>query len=444
MVLACALAAATSAARSQTAPVSPEALYDRLAPSIVMVGRFDAKGKLTGVGSGVVIGPGQVVTNCHVLRRASSVQIKSGNAVYEAKLRYPDVSRDLCQLEVKELNAPAVEIASLDEVRVGQKVYALGNPRGLERTFSDGLVSALRTAKDEPMIQTTAPVSPGSSGGGLFNARGKLIGITTLAIKEAQNINFAVPAEWIRELPERGQAAITAYQRPALAAAATAGVAAGPPRPNPVVNVDGVVEQPDIRIGDTWKYRVTDRYTNLGSTVVVEVTAVTATRIVTRSAQSSSEASLVSAAGGVEEEWDRNWNLLRTGDNVYTPNYPSLRFPLESGKRWTGRVSFQDGDINVVEDVSAHIVGWERITVPAGSFDSVKIILGAQLRASGTGYMTDTGELKGTIWYSPLIRNVVRQDVERIGFGLITGSSASAAAVIRRNDRRELLEYKSN
>jgi serine protease Do len=209
--------------------LSPEALYEKLAPSIVMIGTFDAGQRMVGLGSGVVIAPGQVVTNCHVLRKATSVYIRSGDATYRASLRYPDPERDLCQLESKELQLPAAEIGSIRQVRIGQRVYALGNPRGLERTFSDGLVSALRGASDEQLIQTTAPVSPGSSGGGLFDASGRLVGITTLARRDSANIAFAVPADWIAEIPARGSEQLAAYRSRTAPAPAPDGALAEKP-----------------------------------------------------------------------------------------------------------------------------------------------------------------------------------------------------------------------
>jgi S1-C subfamily serine protease len=450
--LGCALAAAASAAAAQPAQISPEALYDRLAPSIVMVGRFDGKGKLTGVGSGVVTGPGEVVTNCHVLRKASSVQIKSGNATYEAKLRYPDVSRDLCQLEVKELNAPAVEIASLSEVRVGQKVYALGNPRGLERTFSDGLVSALRTAKDEPMIQTTAPVSPGSSGGGLFDARGRLIGITTLALREAQNLNFAVPAEWIRELPERGQAALAAYQgqSPAAVAAAPAGAAAAAPsavpkrpRPGPVFEVGGSAERPEIRSGDRWKYEVTDRYTNVKTGVTVDVVAVTNDRIQTKSSRDQVAGLDSATAGGIVDIWDRNWNQVRSGETDFDPSYPAILFPLQPGKTWTSSFTIGRGTRGQVRhQLTVQVTRWERITVPAGTFDAIRIALRGRFEVHSPE-ISGGGTINDVIWYAPQVGQVVRKDLDR----RVVGAPHRGAEDLMRHELLEqwrLIEYRPN
>jgi hypothetical protein len=89
-------------------------------------------------------------------------------------------------------------------------VYALGNPRNLELTLSDGLISALRRDDDMKLqrIQTSAPISHGSSGGGLFDEEGRLIGITSSGKEDGQNLNFAIPINWMQELPARSVAAL--------------------------------------------------------------------------------------------------------------------------------------------------------------------------------------------------------------------------------------------
>jgi hypothetical protein len=84
---------------------------------------------------------------------------------------------------------------------VGEPVYAVGAPQGLELSLSEGIVSQLRGGPP-PLIQTTVAISQGSSGGGLFNAEGELVGITTFYLKDSQNLNFAVPVEWIGEVAE--------------------------------------------------------------------------------------------------------------------------------------------------------------------------------------------------------------------------------------------------
>jgi serine protease Do len=204
---------ATLLATSLAAAQTPAELFAQVSPSVWRVQTFDSDGLLLGQGSGVVVGPGAVVTNCHVLARARQVQVRreATGAALPASLALWDVHRDLCQLQVPGLQAPAVKTAPSAQVAVGQVAYAIGHPKSLELTMSAGLVSSLRRneAQQLVLIQTSAAISGGSSGGGLFNERAELIGLTTLAsiTADAQNLNFAIPADWIADLPRRHAAA---------------------------------------------------------------------------------------------------------------------------------------------------------------------------------------------------------------------------------------------
>jgi S1-C subfamily serine protease len=199
--------------------LTPAEVFAQVSPSVWRVQTFDTDGLLLGQGSGVVVGLGQVVTNCHVLAKARRVQVRreaTGPAL-PARLAMWDVHRDLCQLMVPGLQAPAVRSVASYQVAVGQAAYAIGHPKGLELTMSAGLVSSFRRneAQQLVLIQTSAAISGGSSGGGLFNERAELIGLTTIAsiAGDAQNLNFAIPADWIGDLPRRhaaGRAAAAA------------------------------------------------------------------------------------------------------------------------------------------------------------------------------------------------------------------------------------------
>jgi S1-C subfamily serine protease len=93
-----------------------------------------------------------------------------------------------------------VDIVPSSELATGERVYAVGAPEELELTFSEGVISALRDTEGVRMIQTSAPISPGSSGGGLFDGAGNLVGITSFYAKEGQNLNFALPGEWVTHI----------------------------------------------------------------------------------------------------------------------------------------------------------------------------------------------------------------------------------------------------
>jgi len=173
----------------------------------VVVEVLNAQGKLEGRGSGVVIAQGEVITNCHVTKAGKTLRVKHGKQRYEARLRHADRDRDLCQLSTRGLAAAPSKLGEIKSLKVGARVVAVGAPRGLELTISEGLVSALRDFGDGVnIIQTTAPISPGSSGGGLFDEAGRLIGITTFYVDDGQNLNFALPVDWIAELPSRAAA----------------------------------------------------------------------------------------------------------------------------------------------------------------------------------------------------------------------------------------------
>ncbi len=86
-------------------------------------------------------------------------------------------------------------IRPYDDIKVGERALTIGTPQGLELTVADGIVSSKRTHEERRLIQTSAPISQGSSGGGLFDAQGHLLGITTFQLKVGQNLNFAIAAE---------------------------------------------------------------------------------------------------------------------------------------------------------------------------------------------------------------------------------------------------------
>ncbi len=182
---------------------SAEQLFTELAPSTVRITAHDVSGRAVGLGSGVVTGIGTVVTNCHVATAGGSLSVKVGAEQFSASVEVADEEYDLCRLSVTGLTAPAVTIGTAGSLRTGQKVYAIGSPQGLELTISDGIVSGMRNLPQGRVIQTTAPISPGSSGGPLFDVYGRLVGIMTFQHRSGQNLNFAVPADWIADIRSR-------------------------------------------------------------------------------------------------------------------------------------------------------------------------------------------------------------------------------------------------
>ena len=182
---------------------SAEEVFAGVSGSVARIRVSDGFGNPLSQGSGVVIGPGSVITNCHVTAAGDRISVKVGDDEFPATVALADEERDLCRLNVNGLNAPAVTMASVTSLKVGQRLFAIGAPHGLELTLSEGIVSSLRSTPDGTLIQTTAPISPGSSGGGLFDAGGRLVGIVTFQHRHGQNLNFALPADWIGQMGTR-------------------------------------------------------------------------------------------------------------------------------------------------------------------------------------------------------------------------------------------------
>jgi tetratricopeptide (TPR) repeat protein len=174
-------------------------VFQKVKDAIVVVKALDREGQEVSQGSGVVLPSGEVVTNHHVVEKGVTVTVVAKGRSALAFVVGQDPDRDLALLFVVGLDASPAQLGRTESLKVGHRVFAVGAPYGLELSISEGIVSQLR-GKKPPIIQTTAAISPGSSGGGLFNEQGQLVGITSFYLKGGQGLNFAVPVEWVREL----------------------------------------------------------------------------------------------------------------------------------------------------------------------------------------------------------------------------------------------------
>jgi serine protease Do/serine protease DegQ len=159
-------------------------------------------------GSGVVVDPrGYILTNNHVIENAQDITVRLSDArKFTAKLVGRDPKTDLAVLKIDAPAAlPVAELGDSDRLRIGQWAIAIGNPFGLDRTVTVGIISATaRTrvglATYESFIQTDASINPGNSGGPLLNLDGKVIGINTAIVASGQGIGFAIPANMARDV----------------------------------------------------------------------------------------------------------------------------------------------------------------------------------------------------------------------------------------------------
>lgn len=179
--------------------LTAESIFSKVSKSIVIVVAMNENGLPLGQGSGVVVAPNKVITNWHVIEDATSVLISQNGTNYPAEVLADRRNHDLVAIRVSGLSASPIDMSGVRGVIVGQPVYAIGAPQGLELTISNGIVSSLRDIDGSKIIQTNAALSPGSSGGGLFNEDGLLIGVTTFKFN-GENLNFALPVDWVKEL----------------------------------------------------------------------------------------------------------------------------------------------------------------------------------------------------------------------------------------------------
>ena len=193
--------AATQAAplHAEASPpaLSPDVLFHQVAPSVFVVEGLGPDQSVLRQGSGVATADEGVVTNRHVVAGATILRVRQAARTWVATVAGRDSTHDLVRLRVPGLTAPPLPLRLSTDLRIGERVYAVGAPQGLELSLSEGLISGLRLFQGLRVIQTTAAISAGSSGGGLFDDRGRLIGITTFYSNDGQNLNFAIPGEGI-------------------------------------------------------------------------------------------------------------------------------------------------------------------------------------------------------------------------------------------------------
>ena len=203
------LAFVLTATQTAFGEVNLPELVRRVKPSVVAIATFDQKGEALSTGSGFFLRSGQVLTNLHVLRGAYRAEIRTlegKGRVYAVKgVLSTDDEGDLAVLSV---DIPAERSRPLEISTVlpedGERIFVIGNPLRLEGSVSDGIVSAVREVPSlGRIIQVTAPVSHGNSGSPLFNTKGQVIGVITIRVINGENINLAIEASRIAQMPPR-------------------------------------------------------------------------------------------------------------------------------------------------------------------------------------------------------------------------------------------------
>lgn len=189
----------TSSASAQSA----QEIAKKAFGSTVLLVMEDASGQPLSLGSGFFVRDGEIASNLHVVEGAARgyAKLVGQKTKYDIQgITAVDSERDLVILKVSASGAPALPLGSSDAAQVGESVYAVGNPQGLEGTFSQGIVSSIRDVGADKLLQITAPISPGSSGGPVLNGKGEVIGVSVATFRGGQNLNFAIPAIYLNAL----------------------------------------------------------------------------------------------------------------------------------------------------------------------------------------------------------------------------------------------------
>lgn len=181
--------------------------------AVVLIVTSDASGTEIGQASGFIVSAdGKIITNYHVIKDAKSALVRlSSGAFFPMDIVLSiNPERDLAVIKVAGKNLPTLALGDSSKAAVGERVIAIGSPLGLQNTVSEGIISAFREQDSQvEWIQTTAPVSPGNSGGPLIRADGSVVGVITWGVKIGQNLNFAAPSNEVAELLSRPSATVS-------------------------------------------------------------------------------------------------------------------------------------------------------------------------------------------------------------------------------------------
>ena len=205
------------------AALTPQEIYKIAKDSTVHLFLLNAERSVHSTGSGFFVAPNHIATNYHVIedmltgepKLVGGVKLVGKEDIYAIEdIVDFDKENDLAIIKVKEvkgtgIDVPALPLGDSDAVQIGETIYVAGNPQGLEGTFSDGIISAIRGDSTDKVFQMTAPISQGSSGGPVLNDKGEVIGISVATFRDGQNLNFAIPVNYLKQLAKRANIPIT-------------------------------------------------------------------------------------------------------------------------------------------------------------------------------------------------------------------------------------------
>jgi S1-C subfamily serine protease len=187
--------------RSDPAPASSTVLLRQVRPWVYLVESRDARGAEQSLGSAVRLQGGLTATSWHVVRGAASIMLRQNGHQWPAHVVRVDAGNDLCLLEGPVAGEDGALVGGVADA--GEPVFAVGAPEGLEMVMSQGLAAGVQTIAGKPLLIASLASSAGSSGSGLFDRRGRLVGMIADQVSNGEDLTLAVPANVIARLLAR-------------------------------------------------------------------------------------------------------------------------------------------------------------------------------------------------------------------------------------------------
>ncbi|MGY2487211.1 S1 family peptidase [Cupriavidus sp. CP313] len=367
-----------------------------VSPSVYAVRTYGQQEAPLGSGSGVVVGPGQIVTACNVLAGARTIAVRRENVSYGATLEAPDVERNLCLLKVANLSTPAVQLAVSAAPGFGQKVFAAA-VSGAGIAVREGTVAGLQAGTNGKLDRIEASLARDAavSGGGLFDENGRLVGILTDGTSAAETRQRAVPASWIPEIRTRGAAAVASYAPGAGSTQAAAAPVAGANHGAADAGGNG-----SPRVGEVWRYRLTDNLTKSQREVLYRVDRIDNDRVIfnqgARIEYKDGRIDRISTAVGGEYE-------------VASPPGGWIPANLKVGNRW--KLSYRQAGTGYPTELEGVATGESTIRVAAGTYRTIRIAYEGYVQRPFYGF--GSGGIKSipyklVVWYAPELARVVQ------------------------------------
>ncbi|MFL5385487.1 MAG: S1C family serine protease [Longimicrobiaceae bacterium] len=243
------LAALTLAAPAAAQP-DVVAITRRASPAVVTLHAYNSTGRRMSLGSGFFLSDGRIATNRHVVEGATRMQVTSSDERPIGSAEYAEaVGRNADLAILPRIGSPPATLTLATRLpEPGEGVVVIGAPEGLSNTVSTGIVSAIRRLNGRTLVQISAPISHGSSGGPVLNMRGEVIGVSVSVLSEGQNLNFAVPATEL----------VTLSRQPPERIAFTGNLRSNAGSTGADISTQNLARLPRIAVGQTVTGRLTD------------------------------------------------------------------------------------------------------------------------------------------------------------------------------------------